>query len=160
MFGNDKKSDTLGIDSGISLAIGLGVGLIAGVAIAALLDPASGRRRRRALVDTAGNIATAPLDAAKSVGSKSGDVYRRTRGRMHDLIARYTEGDVPNRQLIDRIRAEMGHSTNHASAVTVRANQGTVTITGEVPRDDVDDLVRTIEGVRGVREVYNMVEVI
>jgi osmotically-inducible protein OsmY len=68
--------------------------------------------------------------------------------------------EIPeDRVLVERVRSEIGHVLTNPGTIGVTAVHGQVTLSGPVPADEVDQLLRTVGSVRGVTDVVNQVEV-
>lgn len=131
-------------------------GALFGAAVAYMLDPDRGNRRRALVRD---QFVSAANTVEESVGGLSADARNRTQGMMHEARARMTEGDVEDRVLEERVRAELGRHTSHPKAIHVVARQGSVTLTGRTLAGEVDEIVSSAGSVRGVNEVRNRLEV-
>jgi hypothetical protein len=71
-----------------------------------------------------------------------------------------SEDAVSAEQLLQRIRADIGHVVSHASAIQVMTdNHGRVTLHGKVLASEADKLLATVKGVGGVNEVINLLSV-
>jgi osmotically-inducible protein OsmY len=53
----------------------------------------------------------------------------------------------------------MGHVLTNSGAIGVTAVHGQVTLSGPVPADEVNQLLRTVGSVRGVTNVVNQLEI-
>lgn len=131
-------------------------GALFGAAVAFMLDPDRGNRRRALVRD---QFVSAANTFEESVGGLSADARNRTQGMMHEARARMTEGEVEDRVLEDRVRAELGRHTSHPKAIHVMARQGNVTLSGRTLAGEVDEIVSSVRSVRGVGEVRNQLEV-
>jgi hypothetical protein len=60
--------------------------------------------------------------------------------------------------LLERVRAQLGRFVSHPHAIDVEVADGTVTLRGPILADEVDGVVATVLGVRGVRSVTNELE--
>lgn len=134
-----------------SLLAGLGIG----AALMYLFDPARGRRRRAVARDKTASA----LDAAqRELRERAVDVGNRARGAAAEM--RHAGDDHPaDETLVARVRAELGHHVEHARAIEVVAEHGTVILRGPVLRDELDAALTTTRGVRGVEQVRNELEV-
>jgi osmotically-inducible protein OsmY len=129
------------------LALLLGVGL--GAALMFILDPDRGARRRALVRDKSVKLLRRGgreiHDRGEDIGNRIAGAAAETRGRLKDAPTNY--------QLEERVRAELGHHVEHAKAIDVVADEGNVTLRGDVLRDELDDVLDTVRSVRGVREV-------
>ena len=67
--------------------------------------------------------------------------------------------DVPDDVLVSRLRSKMGRVVSHPRAIEITANQGRVTLRGQVLASEANDLISCISSASGVREVDNRLEV-
>jgi gas vesicle protein len=142
--------------AGISAAA-LGAGLIY------LLDPQNGRRRRAMAVDQMTGIVNQTGRAFRQSGRYVQDLMNRGRGAALETGRRMGVGGrerVSAEQLLQRVRAEMGHVVSHAGAIQVMADgDGVVTLSGRVLASEVDPLLTTVNKVSGVSQVINRLDV-
>ena len=129
------------------LALLLGLGL--GAALMFILDPDRGPRRRALVRDKSVKLLRRGgreiHDRGEDIGNRIAGAAAETRGRLKDAPTDY--------QLEERVRAELGHHVEHAKAIDVVADEGYVTLRGDVLRDELDSVLDTVRSVRGVREV-------
>jgi hypothetical protein len=134
--------------------------LLAGAAIGAglmyLLDPDRGRRRRSLLRD---QIVSAAHRTSDAVDATSRDVTNRARGVVAELRGRLAREQVSDDVLRERVRARIGSVVGHAAGLDTRVTDGRVTLRGPVLRAEVERLMRSVGGVRGVTEVIDELEV-
>lgn len=124
-----------------------GVGLGAGLMY--FYDSRSGARRRARIRDRGTHL-------IKSQSETASKGVRDLRNRSRGLIARARhsfEGAPSDRVLEERVRAQLGRVVSHAGSIDVLAVQGRVILSGPVLESEADELVRTVERVRGVRSV-------
>jgi hypothetical protein len=99
-----------------------------------MLDPVEGRRRRA---------------IARSKASRlSHDTAQWLRARP---------GDIPDSQLVARVRAAIDRAVSHPSAVHVAVEDAIVCIDGAVLAREVDALGAAVRGVEGVMAIDNRV---
>jgi hypothetical protein len=132
-----------------------GAGLAAGLMY--LLDPDGGRRRRALARD---KLASALAQSEDALGATGRDMANRAR----DVIARARtavrgERDTPDPVVAERVRAKLGHHVSHPGSIEVVVAGGRVILAGPVLVGEVDDLVRAVQRVRGVRDVESRLEV-
>lgn len=145
MNGN-RQSKTMTLLAGIGL----------GVALTFFLDPRRGARRRAIVRARTGR---ALREGRRELQRRAEDVRNRAGGALAELRVRRRGEFVTDEQLVARVRAELGHHVAHAAAIAVAARDGTVTLSGQAPRDEVDDVLETVRGVRGVEQVRNALDV-
>jgi uncharacterized membrane protein len=129
--------------------IGLGAGLMC------LFDPDKGRRRRATARDAAHHIVNAFDDA---VGKTSRDLSNRARGLVAELDSIFRCEEADDDVIAERIRSKLGRAVSHPHAIHVAANQGRVTLSGQVLASEVDQLLKRVWSVRGVTGVENRLE--
>jgi osmotically-inducible protein OsmY len=133
-----------------SLTLLLGIGI--GATLMYFLDPERGSRRRHLVADKATSFARRGQGAVRNAAV---DARNRAQGLAAEVKGRLRDDDVTDDQLAERVRAQLGHHTDNASAVEVIVHEGTVTLRGEVSADDLPKVLGTVEGVRGVERVDN-----
>lgn len=143
-MGNDREKQ---------LALLVGVGL--GAALMFILDPARGGRRRALVRDKS---VKALRRGGEAIHDRTEDIGNRLTGAAAELRGR--GGSPPtNNQLEERVRAELGHKVEHAKAIEVFAEDGQVTLRGDVLREELDDVLGAVRAVRGVRNVRSEMSV-
>jgi len=134
-----------------------------GAAAIYLLDPQNGRRRRAMAVDQMTGIVNQTGRAFRQSGRYVQDLMNRGRGAAYETSSRIGVGGrerVSAEQLLQRVRAEMGHVVSHAGAIQVMADgDGVVTLSGRVLASEVDPLLTTVNKVSGVSQVINRLDV-
>lgn len=138
---------------GWAMALG-GLGL--GAALMYVLDPERGKRRRGLVRDKALHLSR---QASDRLAARSRDWRNRARGVTAKVKAMAKSEAVSDPVLEERVRAEIGRAVSSAAAVEVTAIAGVVTLSGKVLAREVEDLLTTVRGTRGVREVENRLEV-
>lgn len=142
-----KIVKTLGNKLGWALVGGAGLG----AALMYLFDPKNGGRRRSLTRDKAGKVARQGGD---KLAATARDLRNRSVGTAREATGRFKRQTPTDQVLAERVRAELGHLTT-PGVVEVNAHQGCITLTGQVPSEGVDDLLKTVRRVRGVTEVDN-----
>lgn len=129
----------------------------AGAALMYLLDPARGGRRRSMARDQA----VGRLHDAKEW---AGGTTRYAAGHLQGLAAaarhRLSPGRAPTDDVLEeRVRATIGHHVAEPGSIEIRANDGTIELSGSIPSDEAEDLRDAVRSVRGVRSVLDRLEV-
>lgn len=134
---------------------------IGGVGIGALFsywfDPRSGPRRRAVTTDRVthlGRRAKGLLADAKH------DAENRIHGKISELGHRMHREDVTDEVLEQRVRAQLGHATRHASAISVAACEGAIELRGLVAASERARVLAAARKVPGVRSLTSALEVI
>jgi osmotically-inducible protein OsmY len=131
-------------------AVGLGAALMY------FLDPDRGKRRRalvRDKVESAGNKAT---EYAEKMGR---DVRNRAYGVVAETKSILKGEGVTDDVLVDRVRAKLGRYPVQMGAISVQANDGTVTLSGPISATELPAVLRATKFVRGVKAVDNQLTV-
>src|SRR5262245_34427023 len=125
---------------------------IAGAALMYLLDPRSGRRRRsvasQAVVHGAHELRGAAETTTTDLRNRSRGVVARFRG-----LGAKDVGD--DRVISARVRSAIGRVASHPHAVDVFAEDGTVTLHGDVLDEEEHAVIHAARKTRGVHEVEN-----
>jgi osmotically-inducible protein OsmY len=131
----------------------IGIGIGAAVAYAA--DPQAGRRRRalaRDQVVRAGRKTRDAVDAtARDLANRSSGIVAATRGR-------WTDSNIDDGRLIERVRARLGRACSHPHSIDVDASEGTVMLRGPILAAEMENVLATVAAVRGVHAVDNELE--
>lgn len=130
----------------------------AGLGVGAMyyLDPSLGAQRRAHARDQVRRVPRALQDSAAVTAR---DLKNRTAGFISEARGRLTEGAVQDDVLSGRVRSKLGFLVRHPSSIQVDAHDGLVTLRGSVLADEIEQLVRGMRAVRGVKEVDNQLEV-
>lgn len=126
-----------------------------GAAMAFMLDPAAGGRRRALVRDQAVRATRKTRDGFDAT---TRDFANRARGIAAATRGRFTNGEVTDAKLLERVRAKLGRASSHPRAINVDVCDCEVTLRGPVLADEVDDVLATTAAVRGVRSVINELE--
>jgi uncharacterized membrane protein len=131
-------------------------GVILGAGIMYLLDPDRGARRRSLLRD---QVVHAGHKLGDGLSATARDTRNRAAGAAAELKWRFRKDQADDDVLHERVRSVIGRVVSHPGAITVIVSEGRVRLNGRVLADEVDELVRRVNQVRGVREVRNEVEI-
>src|SRR5206468_9813088 len=56
---------------------------------------------------------------------------------------------------MEHVRSKMGRAVSHPHAIHVNVQNGRVRLTGEILSEELDDLIRSVSAVKGVKEIEN-----
>ena len=116
-------------------------------------DPQNGNRRKAMLRDQLYRVRSRGNDA---IDMAVNDLRNRTRGVLAEGMAIVSpEGHIPDYLVEERARARMGFLTRHPRAVEIRAENGTLRLSGDILADEADALVKGLGKIRGVKNVEN-----
>ncbi len=128
---------------------GLGAGLMY------MLDPATGRRRRKEL---AHRVASTGGSARIAAGKTARDVAHRAQGLAARARSLFRPEPADDAILLARVRSRLGRVVSHPHAVQVSVREGQVLLQGPILSDEVERLIRAVRRVPGVVEVIDELE--
>jgi uncharacterized membrane protein len=126
--------------------------LAAGAGLAYLLDPASGRRRRKVIADKFVHAYNKTIEGADATGR---DVANRSRGIFAGLRSLFASAAAPDHVVEDRIRSRLGRVASHPRAIQVEVVMGCATVSGQVPPGELSPVLKTVWHTPGVYGVTN-----
>jgi gas vesicle protein len=140
---------TTGLTAAGALALGLGAMF--------LLDPARGRGRRAWIMQKANRALNETGDFMRATGRH---LRNKAVGYAHETRNMLPIGGGPesDETIDNRVRSELGR-TGVAGSVGVRCEGGCITLTGRCTADDVDRILSTVRGVRGVSTIENQLNI-
>jgi uncharacterized membrane protein len=148
-----KRRRGRGADAGATTVLS-GVGL--GALLMYFFDPSRGTRRRKLVTD---KVIHARHLAGEAAGKSARDFRNRAAGAAAVARSKFSRDEADDRVLEQRVRAVLGRVVSHPGAITVTADEGYVTVFGDVLEEDADRLLRRVSQVRGVKEVLDQLTV-
>jgi hyperosmotically inducible periplasmic protein len=135
----------------------VGIGAAAAAAMY-LLDPDRGRSRRAQLSDQAAALARKAEENARAKAEYQKGVVQ---GLAHDLTGPFRpEPEFDDATLHQKVKSEaVGRWDGPKNDVEVDVDKGVVTLKGNVDAENVDDLIRLVEGVPGVASINDQLSV-
>jgi osmotically-inducible protein OsmY len=134
---------------------GFMAGMLAGIALAFVMDPVSGRRRRALIRDKMTRAGNATSEAAEGAAI---DLSNRARGIAAEAQSAVRQQPVDDGRLVERVRSELGRATSHPRSIKVMASGGIVTLSGPVLADEADQIMQAARRVNGVHAVSDQLE--
>lgn len=131
-----------------------GLGLGAGLTY--LFDPDAGHRRRALARDKVVHLINKTSDA---IDATSRDLQHRMFGLVARTRSRLVREKVTDEVLAARVRSKIGMLVSYPHTIEVRVQDGCVTLTGPVFKDEVDRLLSTVSKIRGVTGIENKLEI-
>lgn len=128
------------------------LGLALGAGLTYFLDRDRGTRRRALVRDRVVRVGHELEEAAVA---NARHARNRASGLMHEARAGLMENAVDDRVLEERVRSEIGRQLSAPAHVDVAAENGRVTLAGNVPAHDLQSVVRAAKSVRGVDRLDN-----
>lgn len=146
-----------------SAPVGIGIGGAAlGAALAYLLDPAQGARRRagaqQKAIHAAKEIREAASVTSRDVAYRSRGLWAEALGDLSEIVARMRGEIPPDSVLAQRVRARLGRLCAHPSSIQIESREGRIRLAGPVFRAELDPILKGIARVRGVRDVESRLE--
>jgi len=133
--------------------------ILAGVGLGAVAmyfwDPDRGRARRAQTQDQAAGHLRSTARNLRESGSGMRD---RARGVAAQMRGRISPEMLTDRQLVERVRSELGHHTGSLHQLEVDAANGEVTLRGRAIGITPDEMIEVVEHVRGVQCVNDMLD--
>lgn len=126
-----------------------------GVALAFLLDPSSGARRRARARDKVRRFSRKTWEGADAAAR---DLANRTRGVAAATRDRLKRERVTDDVLVERVRAMLGRACSHPRAIGVEARDGRVILRGPILASEVQGLLAAVAAVRGVDSVESALD--
>jgi uncharacterized membrane protein len=134
--------------------------LLTGAALGAglmyILDPISGKRRRAFARDTMTHLTK---EADRVVGQTARDLRNRYEGVVAEAEGLWTQQEVADDVIADRVRTAGGRVVSHPRSLEVSAENGWITLSGLILAAEEKRLLRRIGRVPGVRGVENKLRV-
>jgi uncharacterized membrane protein len=127
-----------------------------GVGVMYLLDPERGTRRRALMRD---KFSRATNLMSEAIGTTGRDLRNSAGGIVASLRSAVSRKTIGDDVVAERVRSKLGFLVRHPSSIDVRVNNGRVILSGLILADEVDGLMKTTEGVRGVKGVESRLEV-
>ena len=127
-----------------------GAGIGAGLMF--LLDPARGARRRSIVRE---QVVRAAHKTRDTYTATRRDLGNRLSGAAAEVRSQLSGDRADDWTIGERVRAKLGRVTAHPRAITVRVEDGCVTLIGDALASEIDVIVSGVEEVRGVRSVDN-----
>lgn len=116
-------------------------------------DPQRGKRRRVALKDA---LVHSGHEIEKFAGRFRRDFLHRVEGAMARTESVFNREEVDDCVLEQRVRTALGRAVSHPHGVEVSCKDGSVTLRGWILADELADLDKAVESVRGVKEVSTL----
>jgi len=136
--------------------MGKALNFAGGVGLGALgmyyFDPNRGHSRRAYLRDQVFHYLRI---ARRDVQIASIDLAHRTQGVVAEAKSRLIHLEVPDHVLVERIRSKLGRIITHPKKIDLHADQGHVTVRGEVHLSDIESIISQIHSVQGVMSIVN-----
>jgi uncharacterized membrane protein len=137
-----------------SRAVLAGIGIGAGMMY--LFDPDRGKRRRALVRDQMVHLVHQTNEAVEMTER---DLRQRFQGTLAELRSRFTSDHPTDAVLAARVRAKLGHFTQHPGALEVTANEGNVTIRGPIRATEKERMLAHVRSVQGVKRVEEHLDV-
>jgi len=133
------------------------LGAAAGAGLMALIDPGRGSWRRNQIRQKAVRGVHVAGREGRKRWQRAVDNFRgglaETRAKIRD-----SRRTIPDDQLYDRVRAQLGHVVRHLGELEIAVNDGEVHVRGPILRGERERICHRLDGTRGVRNYLVDVE--
>ena len=140
------------MNKGVALVGGAGLG----AALMYIFDPDRGKRRRALIRDKVEAASNKVSEKAEKMGR---DLKNRAYGVVAETKSIFRHEEVSDDVLVDRVRSRLGRIPVHIGALDIDANNGVLTLRGEILADELPKVLRAARFVRGVKDVENQLKV-
>ena len=132
-------------------------GMIIGATAMYIFDANRGARRR---AYARNRVIHAGHQVGRGMRKRSRDWVNRALGAVAELRSSLKDriAMVPDDQLVDRVRSQLGHVVSHSGLLRVDARDGCVLVSGPVLEGEAEKIKRRLAETRGVRECVLDVE--
>lgn len=132
-------------------------GAALGSACTFYFDPVRGRARRALTRDKAIRMIN---NSSRYTDRQLRNLSNRIQGTLARATSLLRAGETPDDEtLVQRVRSEMGRKVKNPSLIEVTAVSGYVTLRGQVPLHELENLIYCVRRVRGVKHIDNELEV-
>lgn len=138
----------------MSLAGGLAMGALAMY----IADPSQGRRRRALLQD---KVTSATHKTSQLMNQTLADTRHKLTGLQAEamkMISPRQAKPIDDHVLEARVRSRLGRSLSHMHDVQVHADQGVITLSGNISPEDKAQVIDLVEAIPGVESVQQALE--
>ncbi len=132
-------------------------GMVIGATIMYVFDEHRGAKRRALARD---KLVHAGHLLGNSINKRTRDLVNRATGAVAELRSSLRDrGRIfSDEQLVNRVRAQLGHVSAHSGLLDIKAEDGFVIVRGPVLRSEVQKLRERMRKIRGIREYRLEVE--
>ncbi len=127
-------------------------GTLLGAGIAYLLNS----NRRDSLRD---KVAQMQREGTEAFDDAAHTIVDRTKDAAYEVRERVTGHDITDDVLLSLINAEMERVVSNASQIEAKVRDGHIVISGPILSTEVDELIRRLEEMPGVKSVDNRLRV-
>lgn len=126
-------------------------GMAVGAALMYVFDQHRGAKRRAQARDKLIHLGHR---VGHGLNKHGRDLTNRVAGSLAELRARIRDRgrEISDDQLVDRVRAQLGHVASHSGLLQVEATDGCVSVCGPVLDSEVEKITHRLGHVRGVRD--------
>lgn len=127
-----------------------------GAALMYFLDPSQGQTRQKRLQTTLSGYRDEMEEIVQS-GMK--DLSNKARGLVAETSSRFRRDEPGDWVLSERVRARLGSLPARTNAMTITAQNGTIYLDGDILRQDLDIVLKSMNAMRGIAAVENRLHV-
>jgi hypothetical protein len=129
----------------------------AGAVTAYFFDPRSGGRRRALAADKLVHLVH---QLQRRIDDRSHDLFHRVEGAVAETRGKFDHRQIDDEILEERVRAKIGHTCTHPSAIEVHSKgKGVVELKGPILVAERERVLHAVRGIPGVRGIDDDLEV-
>ncbi len=140
-------------DSGAGIALAVLGGIALGAIAMYLTDPEQGRRRRSLLQKTVRNMSSRTGDLANSAWRDASSRFAGLQQSASRLVGQRSSKPIDDHVLEARVKSKLNRTASSPHAIEVVADQGRITLSGVVEREEREVLLDLVQSIPGVDEV-------
>lgn len=134
--------------------------LAVGAGLMYFFDPDRGGARRARVGGMVADCVQNTGKTMRDLGSRLSDSFYGVTEQARSLADRAMHGEFGGQQLINRAREAIAHITTAVNDIQFLADRdGTLTVTGNIAREGLEQLLKILHGVPGVSHVINRLEI-
>ncbi|MEW6731797.1 MAG: hypothetical protein AB1489_10760 [Acidobacteriota bacterium] len=135
------------------LLTGIGIGTGFGAGLMFIFDPAKGKDRRTLV---RGKVTDTVAKTGEVITKTPQNIANRVSGIMGEARSSYKK--IKDDKLVASVCSRIEGVVSNPKSIQIVADNGSLTLSGSIPAIEVDNLLKTVSSVRGVKTLENKLE--